>query len=314
MTKGRSSESHQQQPGPQLLQNWAGYLLNAKAEGGARGGLLKHWRNLSVFHAFPLHISFTSSFDGKTWPLVIAVLFSSTIVSVYHEPKATIVAIDLLTLALFCDFLTPHVGESSIFFQMLRPQDGKAGPVMSTLSVAIPTSEKRCPCETGSVPLLLESICWSGSHCRCTFTAVGGDFISHELPTATSHLHRKQRSLVGRSSWNLENTTCLKHPRGWPFKSAFGSPGAVAIDTENLSLELEMLRVGAPSAPSDVGQKPFLFRNCLKMLMGTQMDKFPVAEVSLRLFRNLVEEVGVDYIISLSNDLGWIKLFQWPKP
>lgn len=83
----------------------------------------------------------------------------------------------------------------------------------------------------------------------------------------------------------------VKHPRGWLSKSAFGSPGAVAIDTENLSLELEMLRV---RAPSDVGQKPFLFRNCLKMLMGTQMDKFPVAEVSLCLFRNLVEEVGVD--------------------
>lgn len=113
-----------------------------------------------MFHAFPLYISFTSSFDGKTWPLVIAVLFSSTIVSVYHEPKTTIVAIDLLTLALFCDFLTPHVGESSIFFQMLRPQDGKAGPVMSTLSVAISHFGETLPlCETGSVPLLLEGIC-----------------------------------------------------------------------------------------------------------------------------------------------------------
>ena len=64
----------------------------------------------------------------------------------------------------------------------------------------------------------------------------------------------------------------------------------MAIDTENLSLELEMLRV---RAPSDVGQKPFLFRNWLKMLMGTQMDKFPVAEVlvyaSLRL---LVSKFG----------------------
>ena len=44
----------------------------------------------------------------------------------------------------------PHLGESSIFFQMLRPQDGKAGPVMATVSVilegdlVIPT-EKRCP-------------------------------------------------------------------------------------------------------------------------------------------------------------------------
>ena len=93
------------------------------------------------------------------------------------------------------------------FFRCFGLKTARQGQWCQLFQWRFPTSEKRCPCETGSVPLLLEGICWSGSHCRCTFTAVGGDFISHELPTATSHLHRKQRSLVGRSSWNLENTT-----------------------------------------------------------------------------------------------------------
>lgn len=165
MTTGRSSESHQQQPGPQPLQNWAGYLLNAKAEGGARGGLLKHWRNLSVFHAFPLYISFTSSFDGKTWPLVIAVLFSSTIV--YHELKTTIVAIDFGLVLWPSDtsrrWIIYFFSDASASRRQGRASDVKSFSGDSHLGETLPL------CETGSVPLLLESICWSGSHCRCMF-------------------------------------------------------------------------------------------------------------------------------------------------
>lgn len=91
---------------------------------------------------------------------------------------------------------------------MLRPQDGKAGPVMSSLSVAIPTWEKRCP-SARQVQFLYfwKAFAEAARIAGACSKAVGGDFISHELPTATSHLHRKQRSLVGRSSWNLENTT-----------------------------------------------------------------------------------------------------------
>ncbi len=150
MTKGRSSQSHQQRPGPQLLQNWDGYLLNAKAEGGARGVLLKHWRKLSVFHAFPLDISFTISFDGKNLAIGhCGPMFLHSCIIVSRVKGYCGYWLWPCFVTFFLE--PPHLGESSIFFQMLRPQDGKAGPVMATVSVilegdlVIPTSEKRCP-------------------------------------------------------------------------------------------------------------------------------------------------------------------------